>query len=172
MTDEATRKAEREWKASGDAAAGQAWVEGELRATGAPLLPMIGLLIQTTRALRLLLDGAAVTHTHAAREALRQRVTPEIMVSFLRGTDEWSRPLGMTAWASPPGAGCAYPPCANVIPSGLPVSATYCSLRCAEEHRDAIQARQATRLCANEGCPVPAGGAAYCSDACARDDAS
>jgi hypothetical protein len=180
MTDEATRAAERRWKASGDIADGQAWVEGELRAAGAPILPMISLLIASTRAFRAMVRGELGTRWGDADVAWRRRPTPEDMVAFLRGEGEWRRlsePLqAVDTWRR-----CGNPECPGLgIPSSGPPSQAYCSLRCSELHRDALVASGSPWRCAvcgvhRSGPDTPAivnltTGVSYCSILCSDAD--
>lgn len=94
MSDDEIRVAERRWKATGSAEDGEAYVQTVVRATGAPVLPMISMLIQQARALRALAVGPGTPAERLSRgitEALRRTVTPDDMVDFLRGEGEWHR---------------------------------------------------------------------------------
>lgn len=90
MSDAAVRAAERAYRASGSPADGDAWVQAVLRSTGLNSTFLIARVIEIQRALRAQgqyrLEGPT---RDEVRAALERPVTPDDMVSFLRGGSEW-----------------------------------------------------------------------------------
>ncbi len=84
MSDEDIRALERRWRASGDPADGEAWVQAKLRTTGAPMLLLMRLAISNTRAM-LVLAQAAWPVGPRLQAAWNRDVTPDDMVAFLDG---------------------------------------------------------------------------------------
>ena len=95
MSDDAIRNAERAYRASGAPQDGEAYVQAVLRSTGLNSTFLIARVIETQRALNTLLHHFHDSPTISRRElgnALERQVTPDDMVSFLRGGREWLAP--------------------------------------------------------------------------------
>jgi hypothetical protein len=93
VSDEAVRSAERIYRASNNPADGEAWVQSVLRTTGLPSTFLIARVIETQRALAAMAMMSRTATYEGVRdpivEAMRRPVTPDDMVSFLRGGREW-----------------------------------------------------------------------------------
>ena len=89
MSDDAIRNAERAYRASGAPQDGEAWVQAVLRTTSVPTTFLIARVIETQRALH---SMTGATSDASARAAIARPVTPDDMVSFLRGGREWLKP--------------------------------------------------------------------------------
>jgi hypothetical protein len=95
VSDDAIRNAERAYRASGAPQDGEAYVQAVLRSTGLNSTFLIARVIETQRALNTLLHHVHDSPTISRRElgnALERQVTPDDMVSFLRGGREWLTP--------------------------------------------------------------------------------
>ena len=96
MSDEEIRTAERAYRASGAPQDGEAYVQAVLRSTGVNSTFLIARAIETQRGLNTLLAINELRMpggvTLAMREAIQRTVTPDDMVSFLRGGREWLTP--------------------------------------------------------------------------------
>lgn len=103
MSDEAIRAAERAYRASGDPADGEAWVQAVLRTTGVNSTFLIARVIETQRALAAMAMISRTATYEGVRDpiidAMRQPVTPDDIVDFLRGGRNWLQP-GMAASAA------------------------------------------------------------------------
>ena len=114
MTDEDTRAAERAYRASGSQQDGEAWVQAVLRTTGLPSTFLIYRVIEAQRALHALAGGWVMSgHSQEGlvQRALSMPVTPDDMVSFLRGDDVWRLPRSRyrNVTATPVCGAVAYP---------------------------------------------------------------
>lgn len=93
MSDEAVRSAERIYRASNNPADGEAWIQAVLRTTGVPSTFLIAQVIQSRRAIEALIarpeHGAGQSQIQVLVAAAYRSVTPDDMVSFLRGGREW-----------------------------------------------------------------------------------
>jgi len=96
MSDSEIRDAERTYRASGAPQDGEAYVQAVLRSTGLNSTFLIARVIETQRGLNTLLAINELRMpggvTLAMREAIQRTVTPDDMVSFLRGGREWLEP--------------------------------------------------------------------------------
>lgn len=81
MSDSEIRDAERAYRASGAPQDGEAYVQAVLRSTGLNSTFLIARVIENTRVIAALVSGY--------RPAVSRPVTPDDMVSFLRGGHEW-----------------------------------------------------------------------------------
>ena len=92
MSDSEIRDAERTYRASGAPQDGEAYVQAVLRSTGLNSIFLIARVIETQRAIAALI-GPSLASGHAReiqiRGAFSRPVTPDDMVSFLRGGREW-----------------------------------------------------------------------------------
>ena len=95
MSDSEIRDAERTYRASGAPQDGEAYVQAVLRSTGVNSIFLIARVIETQRAIAALI-GPSLASGHAReiqiRGAFSRPVTPDDMVSFLRGGREWLTP--------------------------------------------------------------------------------
>lgn len=86
MSDDAIRAAERTYRSSGNPADGEAYVQAVLRSTGLNSTFLIARVIETQRVVQALLNPMEF---YTIRSAQDRPVTPDDMVSFLRGGREW-----------------------------------------------------------------------------------
>jgi len=189
--DEELRAAERAYRASGALQDGEAWAQAVLRTTDVPTLPMISMLVQHSRALEAMfasIQNGMILAEYRVREAITRDVTPDNIVSFLRGGREWmespSIMLGRQGTAFI-GAGDTYtpPPSVDLADTALAEELQHETWGEGERHLPLPRAsgearRPATRParhCANPECHnilVPRRDVAiYCSNSCASDDA-
>jgi len=99
MSDSEIRDAERTYRASGAPQDGEAYVQAVLRTTGVNSTFLIARVIETQRALNALAGGWVMSgHNQEGmvQRALSMPVTPDDMVSFLRGGREWLTSPGFT----------------------------------------------------------------------------
>ena len=105
MSDDEIRTAERTYRASGAPQDGEAYVQAVLRSTGLPSTFLIARVIETQRGLNTLLAVNELRMpggvTRAMREAINRQVTPDDMVSFLRGGREWLEPPSVVNLTTP-----------------------------------------------------------------------
>ena len=105
MSDSEIRDAERTYRASGAPQDGEAYVQAVLRSTGVNSTFLIARVIETQRGLNTLLAINELRMpggvTLAMREAIQRTVTPDDMVSFLRGDREWLNPPLVTNLTTP-----------------------------------------------------------------------
>jgi len=95
VSDDAIRNAERAYRASGAPQDGEAYVQAVLRSTGLNSTFLIARVIETQRVMHQIANTspfAETTLTAVVGAALARPVTPDDMVSFLRGGREWLEP--------------------------------------------------------------------------------
>ena len=107
MSDEDIRAAERTYRASGSPQDGEAWVQVVLRSAGLNSTFLIARVIESQRALAAMFNpmdyANSADREDQIRRAFRRPVTPDDMVSFLRGGREWLNPptpLGQNMYAA------------------------------------------------------------------------
>jgi len=126
MSDVDVRALERAWLSTRSQEDGERYVHAVLNATGSPILPIISLLIQNTRALRMIQRSSVAFDRTPLVERLSTPVTPEDLVAFLRGEGEWARGLPPDVRPRPVGSPlfCEH---ANEVPGQCPcVENCYC----------------------------------------------
>lgn len=103
MSDSVTRELEHRYRETGAVSDGERWVAAVLRESGVPVLPIVSAMIQVTRALDAIVERYTETPTSRPRsvdplglknaiiEGVGRPVTPDDMVSFIRGEGFWRR---------------------------------------------------------------------------------
>lgn len=102
MSDESERRLERIYRESGDVRDGMAWVHEVMRGQSTPVLQLIEVTIRNTRALLSMLYATPHSQPIGALSYSRP-VTPDDIVSFLRGTDDWLSPTTVQLTIQPSG---------------------------------------------------------------------
>ena len=92
MSDSEIRDAERTYRASGAPQDGEAYVQAVLRSTGLNSTFLIARVIEMRRAIAAIVDAPAIQLRAGLVDAIDRAVTPDDMVSFLRGGREWLNP--------------------------------------------------------------------------------
>jgi hypothetical protein len=101
VSDSEIRSAERTYRSSGNPADGEEWVQAVLRSTGLNSTFLIARVIETQRAIRALMNQLMGDPGVAMDAEIGRPVTPDDMVSFLRGGREWLNPPLVTNLTTP-----------------------------------------------------------------------
>lgn len=92
MSDEYIRALERRYRAGGDAADGEAWVQAVLRTTGANLTFLIARTIESQRVMHAIMSTDPYSEMNiigVVSAAMARTVAPEDIVDFMRGGRNW-----------------------------------------------------------------------------------